>query len=78
MPARELSGTTALVTGASRGFGRAVAVAIAVATHGANVVGVARGRARLEELGAKATIRFIASYAAAESGRNAPGISDPG
>jgi NAD(P)-dependent dehydrogenase (short-subunit alcohol dehydrogenase family) len=37
MPARELSGTTPLVTGASRGFGRAVAIAIA--THGANVVG---------------------------------------
>jgi short-subunit dehydrogenase len=76
MPAREPSGTTPLVTGASRGFGRAVAIAIA--THGANVVGVARGRARLEELGARATIRFIASYAAAESGRNALGISDPG
>jgi len=74
MPARELSGTTALVTGASRGFGRAVAIA----THGANVVGVACGRARLEELGANATIRFIASYAATESGRNALGISDPG
>ena len=76
MPARELAGTTPLVTGASRGFGRAVAIAIAM--HGANVVGVARGRARLEELGARATIRFIASYAAAESGRNALGISDPG
>jgi NAD(P)-dependent dehydrogenase (short-subunit alcohol dehydrogenase family) len=31
MPTQELSGTTALVTGASRGFGRA----IAIAKHGA-------------------------------------------
>jgi NAD(P)-dependent dehydrogenase (short-subunit alcohol dehydrogenase family) len=28
MPTRELSGTTALVTGASRGFGRAIAIAL--------------------------------------------------
>src|SRR5215468_5383030 len=48
MPAQELSGTTALVTGASRGFGRAIAAALA--KHGAHVVGVARDRARLEEL----------------------------
>jgi NAD(P)-dependent dehydrogenase (short-subunit alcohol dehydrogenase family) len=50
MPTQELSGTTALVTGASRGFGRA----IAMARHGAHVVvGVARDRARLEELHAQ-------------------------
>src|SRR5260370_9229738 len=48
MPAQGLSGTTALVTGASRGFGRAVAVALSQA--GATVVGVARDRASLEEL----------------------------
>ena len=48
MAAQELSGTTALVTGASRGFGRGVATALSKA--GANVVGVARDRARLEEL----------------------------
>ena len=51
MPAQELSGTTALVTGASRGFGRAIAVALS--EHGAHVVGVARDRARLDELRAK-------------------------
>ena len=51
MPAQELSGTTALVTGASRGFGRAIAAALA--KHGAHVVGVARDRARLEELRAQ-------------------------
>jgi NAD(P)-dependent dehydrogenase (short-subunit alcohol dehydrogenase family) len=51
MPARELSGTTALVTGASRGFGRAITIALA--SHGAHVVGVARDRARLEELRAQ-------------------------
>jgi short-subunit dehydrogenase len=51
MPAQELSGTTALVTGASRGFGRAIAIALA--NHGAHVIGVARDRARLEELHAQ-------------------------
>lgn len=39
---------TALVTGASRGFGRAIATALHGA--GANVVGVARDGARLEEV----------------------------
>jgi NADP-dependent 3-hydroxy acid dehydrogenase YdfG len=48
MPAQPLSGTTALVTGASRGFGRAIAAALCQA--GADVVGVARDRARLGEL----------------------------
>jgi NAD(P)-dependent dehydrogenase (short-subunit alcohol dehydrogenase family) len=44
----DLSGTTALVTGASRGFGRAIATALV--NTGANVVGVARDRDRLSEL----------------------------
>ena len=48
MSTQELSGTTALVTGASRGFGRAIAIALS--KHGARVVGVARDRGRLEEL----------------------------
>jgi NAD(P)-dependent dehydrogenase (short-subunit alcohol dehydrogenase family) len=48
MPTIELTGTTALVTGASRGFGRAIATALSQA--GAGVVGVARDRARLGEL----------------------------
>ena len=51
MPAQELSGTTALVTGASRGFGRAIAVALS--KHGAHVAGVARDPGRLEELHAQ-------------------------
>jgi NAD(P)-dependent dehydrogenase (short-subunit alcohol dehydrogenase family) len=51
MSAQELSGSTALVTGASRGLGRGVAMALAGA--GASVVGVARDRAGLEELRAQ-------------------------
>lgn len=51
MPIRDLSGTTALVTGASRGFGRAIAIALVEA--GAHVVGVARDRDRLGELHVK-------------------------
>lgn len=48
MAARRLSGTTALVTGASRGFGRAVATALC--RDGADVVGVARDGAGLDQL----------------------------
>ena len=51
MSAKDLSGTTAIVTGASRGFGRGIAVALHAA--GANVVGVARDRAPLDELRAE-------------------------
>ena len=51
MPTQELSGTTALVTGASRGFGRAIAVALS--SRGAHVVGVARDPSRLDELRAQ-------------------------
>jgi len=50
---QELTGTTALVTGASSGFGRATTVALLAA--GANVVAVARNTQRLagsrDELG---------------------------
>ncbi len=48
MTTRELSGTTAVVTGTSRGFGRAMAVSLA--SHGAHVVGVARNEDLLNEL----------------------------
>jgi NAD(P)-dependent dehydrogenase (short-subunit alcohol dehydrogenase family) len=48
MSVRDLSGTTAIVTGASRGFGRATAISLA--ELGAQVVGVARSQGPLEEL----------------------------
>jgi NAD(P)-dependent dehydrogenase (short-subunit alcohol dehydrogenase family) len=57
MPAQELSGSTALVTGASRGFGHGIAIALAGA--GASVVGVARDRARLEEVRAQLGDGFL-------------------
>ena len=43
-----LTGTTAIVTGASRGFGRAIAATLSAA--GADVVGVARSHAQLDQL----------------------------
>jgi NAD(P)-dependent dehydrogenase (short-subunit alcohol dehydrogenase family) len=43
-----LAGTSAIVTGASRGFGRAIAAALSAA--GVRVVGVARSSAQLDEL----------------------------
>jgi NAD(P)-dependent dehydrogenase (short-subunit alcohol dehydrogenase family) len=48
MTTQQLSGTTAIVTGASRGFGRGIAAALAQA--GAHVVGVARDADALEEV----------------------------
>jgi NAD(P)-dependent dehydrogenase (short-subunit alcohol dehydrogenase family) len=51
MSANEIKGATALVTGASRGFGRGIATALGAA--GAAVVGVARDGAGLEELHAE-------------------------
>jgi NAD(P)-dependent dehydrogenase (short-subunit alcohol dehydrogenase family) len=54
----QFAGTTALVTGASRGFGRAIAIALA--KHGAHVVGVGRDRARLEEVRAQLGGTFTA------------------
>jgi NAD(P)-dependent dehydrogenase (short-subunit alcohol dehydrogenase family) len=51
MADREIAGVTALVTGASRGFGRGIATALSGA--GAQVVGVARDHGALEELRAE-------------------------
>jgi NAD(P)-dependent dehydrogenase (short-subunit alcohol dehydrogenase family) len=48
MATQQLSGTTVIVTGASRGFGRGIAAALAQA--GAHVVGVARDAAALDEV----------------------------
>jgi len=47
-PTNGLGGTTAIVTGASRGFGRAIAAALSAA--GAHVVGVARTKSHLDEV----------------------------
>ena len=47
-PNNTLSGSTAIVTGASRGFGRGIAAALAGA--GTRVVGVARGATQLDAL----------------------------
>jgi NAD(P)-dependent dehydrogenase (short-subunit alcohol dehydrogenase family) len=57
MSAQQLSGTTALVTGASRGFGAGIASALVKA--GAGVVGVARDHGRLEDLRGQLGATFI-------------------
>jgi NAD(P)-dependent dehydrogenase (short-subunit alcohol dehydrogenase family) len=93
----DMIGATAVVTGASRGFGRAIGAALVEA--GARVIGVARDHWAREALlaplqpgsvviamssgaalrgsplsggyaGAKAMVRFIASYAAEEAARD--------
>jgi NADP-dependent 3-hydroxy acid dehydrogenase YdfG len=46
MPTIDISGATALVTGASRGFGRAIATSLTQA--GAQVIGVARDKDQLK------------------------------
>jgi len=51
MPEPQITDATALVTGASRGFGRGIATALSRA--GARVVGVARDRGPLDELRAE-------------------------
>lgn len=56
MPARDLSGTAAVVTGASRGFGRATAITLA--ELGAHVVGVARSEHLLATLANELGDRF--------------------
>jgi NAD(P)-dependent dehydrogenase (short-subunit alcohol dehydrogenase family) len=57
MTEHQISGATALVTGASRGFGRAIAIALAKA--GAQVVGVSRDPVKLAELRAELGPEFI-------------------
>ena len=58
MPENEIAGTVALVTGASRGFGRGIATALSKA--GARVVGVARDRGQLEDVRAQLGPSFTA------------------
>jgi NAD(P)-dependent dehydrogenase (short-subunit alcohol dehydrogenase family) len=48
MAVRQLTGTTAVVTGASRGFGRAISTSLV--ERGANVIGVARNQELLADL----------------------------
>jgi NAD(P)-dependent dehydrogenase (short-subunit alcohol dehydrogenase family) len=57
MSQQEISGATAIVTGASRGFGRSIAESLSKA--GATVVGVARDRGGLDELQAHLGGSFI-------------------
>jgi NAD(P)-dependent dehydrogenase (short-subunit alcohol dehydrogenase family) len=57
MSSHDLDRTTAVVTGASRGFGHAISIALAEA--GARVVGVARDRVALEDLHRQLDGRFI-------------------
>lgn len=61
MSVQNLSGTTAVVTGASRGFGRAIAVALAA--RGAHVVGVARDEVLLKEVSNDLGARFTPEVA---------------
>src|SRR5690242_3898505 len=61
-----LSGRTALVTGASRGIGRAIALALAGA--GANLTLVARDRKRLASLAAELGAQSIACDVGDETG----------
>jgi NAD(P)-dependent dehydrogenase (short-subunit alcohol dehydrogenase family) len=58
MRSQRLEGTTALVTGASRGFGRAIAASLCDA--GARVVGVARDERRLDRVLDELGGRFVA------------------
>jgi NAD(P)-dependent dehydrogenase (short-subunit alcohol dehydrogenase family) len=64
MATQQLAGTTAIVTGASRGFGRGVAAALTQA--GAHVVGVARDPGALNEVGEQlgAAFTLVAADAA--------------
>ncbi|GAA1138853.1 NADP-dependent 3-hydroxy acid dehydrogenase YdfG [Kitasatospora gansuensis] len=57
MSNQQLAGSTAIVTGASRGFGRATATALVKA--GVEVVGVSRDGAALEELRAELGDGFV-------------------
>lgn len=69
-----LDGTTAIVTGAGRGFGRAIAAALAAA--GAHVVGVARTGAPLDELAGELGDSFTPVVADAADGATASGLME--
>jgi 3-oxoacyl-[acyl-carrier protein] reductase len=67
----ELQGRRAVVTGASRGIGRAIALALAA--EGADVVAVARNREKLDEVAAVAARGAGAASGSAAGLRAAPG-----
>ena len=69
-----LAGTTAIVTGASRGFGRGIASALAAA--GADVVGVARTSADLDDVHDRLGDRFTAVTADAADPATGPRLID--
>ncbi|MDT5365797.1 MAG: hypothetical protein QOC62_228 [Mycobacterium sp.] len=69
-----LAGTTAIVTGASRGFGRGIAAALAAA--GADVVGVARTSADLDDVHDRLGDRFTAVTADAADPATGPRLID--
>jgi NAD(P)-dependent dehydrogenase (short-subunit alcohol dehydrogenase family) len=69
-----LAGTTAIVTGASRGFGRGIAAALAAA--GADVVGVARTGAHLDDVHDGLGDRFTAVTADAANPATAARLID--
>jgi NAD(P)-dependent dehydrogenase (short-subunit alcohol dehydrogenase family) len=90
MTSTEFAGTPALVTGASRGFGRAIATSLTEA--GADVIGVARDTGQLRDLRAEVGGSFtpvtadaadpVAAYAAREGldvptflGRSGPALT---
>jgi NAD(P)-dependent dehydrogenase (short-subunit alcohol dehydrogenase family) len=69
-----LVGTTAIVTGASRGFGRGISAALSEA--GAHVVGVARTRADLDKVRAELGDTFTAVAADAADSATAERLID--
>jgi NAD(P)-dependent dehydrogenase (short-subunit alcohol dehydrogenase family) len=74
MTTSEIAGTTVVVTGASRGFGRGIAEALHGA--GAHVVGVARSADRLAELGDQLGDRFTPVVADATDPYTAGTVSE--
>jgi NAD(P)-dependent dehydrogenase (short-subunit alcohol dehydrogenase family) len=70
----DITGTTAIVTGAGRGLGRGVATALAGA--GAHVIGVARSGAQLDDVGAELGARFTPVSADAADSETARSLID--
>jgi NAD(P)-dependent dehydrogenase (short-subunit alcohol dehydrogenase family) len=68
----DLTGSTALVTGASRGIGRAIALGLARA--GCDVIGLARGKQALESLGGEVAAMGRRSLALPADLRAADGL----